>query len=154
MRGLIRWAGVMVVGSLWAVLEEREAELSGQAVALREQLAAVEAKLARVVVSRETYQELMSVEQLVNPVALGPSRREALQERIDELGEVLRETVKAFQAEREALDCRTVALRLGLAGTPAQLKTVRNRIARLAAAGILVRADRGRYELAEHGASW
>ena len=105
-------------------------------------------------VSRETYQELMSVEQLVNPVALGPSRREALQERIDELGEVLRETVKAFQAEREALDCRTVALRLGLAGTPAQLKTVRNRIARLAAAGILVRADRGRYELAEHGASW
>lgn len=52
MRGLIRWAGVMVVGSLWAVLEEREAALSGQAVALREQLAAVEAMLARVVVSR------------------------------------------------------------------------------------------------------
>ena len=144
----------MVVGSLWAVLEEREAELSGQAVALREQLAAVEAKLARVVVSRETYQELMSVEQLVDPVVSGPSRREVLQERIDELGEVLRETVKVFQAEREALDCRTVALRLGLAGTPAGLKTVRNRVARLAAAGILVRADRGRYELAEGGASW
>lgn len=142
----------MVVGSLWAVLEEREAELSGQALALREQLAAVEAKLARVVVSRETYQELMSVEQLVDPVVSGPSRREVLQERIDELGEVLRETVKVFQAEREALDCRTVALRLGLADTPAGLKTVRNRVARLAAAGILVRADRGRYELAEGGA--
>ena len=92
MRGLIRWAGVMAVGSSWPVLEEREAELSGRAVALRKQLAAVEARLARVVVSRETY--------------------------------------------------------------AAQLKTVRNRIARLAGAGILVRADRGCYELAEGGARW
>jgi hypothetical protein len=143
---------VVFVGSLWSVLEEREAELSEQAASLREQLAAVEAKLARVVVSRETYQELMSVEQLVDPVVSGPSRCEVLDGRTDELGEVLQQTVKVFQAEREALDCRTVALRLGLAGTPAQLKTVRNRIARLAAAGILVRADRGRYQLAEAGA--
>ena len=39
MRGLILCAGVMEMGSLWSVLEEREAKLSGRAVTLREQLA-------------------------------------------------------------------------------------------------------------------
>lgn len=153
MRVLMHCAGVMEMGSLWSVLEEREAELSGQAEALREQLAGVEQALARLVIARETYQELMSVEQLVGPVVAGSSGHRVLEEHVDGLGEVLRETVKVFQSEREALDCRTVALGLGLAGTPAGLKTVRNRIARVATAGILVRADRGRYRLAEAGAA-
>ena len=46
------------MGSLWSVLEEREANLSGRAVTLREQFAGVEQALARLVVACETYQEL------------------------------------------------------------------------------------------------
>ena len=113
----------------------------------------MEQALARLVLARETYQELMSVEQPVGPVVAGSSGQGVLEEHVDGLGEVPRETVEVFQGEREALDCRTVALGLGLAGTPAGLETARNRIARPAPAAILVRADRGRHQLAEAGAA-
>lgn len=154
MRVLILCAGVMEMGSLWSVLEEREAELTGQAVAQREALAETERALARLVDGRLLYQELMGEDRLADQgavvplIAPGPGGR---LEAFEQLGEVMRATVKVFEAASGSLDCRSVGTGLGLECTAAQLKTIRARIARLVELGILIPTERGRYRLTGAG---
>ena len=140
------------MGSLWSVLEEREAELSGLAESLREQLAGVEQSLARLVIARERYQELMSAPPPGVPGASEPvgleRPAEPVVDRIEALSGVMRETIKVFQVTPGDLNCRAVTLGLGLAGTPAQVKLIRARVARLLELGVLIQVERGRYRLA------
>lgn len=151
MRVLICCAGVMEMGSLWSVLEEREAELTRQAVAQREALAETERALARLVDGRLLYQELMGGGRLADQgagvplITPGPGGR---LEAFERSGEMMRATLKVFEAASGPLDCRTVGLGLGLERTAAQLKTIRARVARLVELGILLPAARRRYQLA------
>jgi hypothetical protein len=145
----------MKMGSLWSVLEEREVELTGLAEVQRAALAETERALARLADGRELYRELTGEGRLadqgavVSLIAPGP---DGAQEVVERLGEVMRATVKVFEAASGSLDCRTVGIGLGLECTAAQLKTIRTRIARLVELGIPIPTGRGHYRLAGAGA--
>jgi hypothetical protein len=152
---LILCAGVMEMGSLWSVLEEREVELAGLAEVQRAAPAETERALARLVDGRGLYRELMGEGRLADQGAVVPliaSGPDGAQEVLERLGEVMRATVGVFEAASGSLDSRTVGIGLGLECTAAQLKRVRARIARLVELGILVPTERGRYRLAGAGA--
>lgn len=143
------------MGSLWSVLDDREAELRGQVERVREQLAGLEHALARVVVARETYQELMimdaggGLEPAVADPAVVPGAGGGAG---GSLSAVMAATFAVFQDAGVPLDARAVAGALDLEGTPAQIKAVRARLARLVGAGLITVASRGRYRVAAKAA--
>lgn len=147
--------GMGGMGSLWSVLDDREAELRGQVERLREQLAGLEHALARVVVARETYQELMITDAGggLEPAVAGPAVVPGAGGGAGgSLSAVMRATFAVFQDAGAPLDARAVAGALDLEGTPAQIKAVRARLARLVDAGLITVAARGRYQVAAKAA--
>ena len=160
------------VPSLMEALAIKEAAARGRVEELRGLLEAAEAEVSRLVITRETVDEVLAAPaasalpkavaamEMTEGVAMaGLARAAALLVAAEQRGDATvtspayRQVVAVFAGKDAPLRCKEVLAGLGTAQpSPSQVETMRSKLNRLADRGILARSGAGLFELAGTGA--
>ena len=145
-------------------LETREAAARGRVEELREQLAAAESEVSRLVITRQTVEEVLAApsralapEVAPVPVA-GLVRAAGLLVAAEEGGDATmtspayRRIAAVFAGTTGPLRCKEVCVALGEETTAARVETMRSKLKRLVERGVLLETEPGLFTLAAAGA--
>lgn len=154
--------------SLMEALAAREAAARGRVEELRERLEAAEAEVSRLVITRETVDEVLAAPVVPAPGPLefvesvpveGLARAASLLVAAEARGDATvtspayRQVVAVFAEQAGAMRCKEVLAALGTAEpTASQVETMRSKLNRLVERGVLARSGPGLFELSPDGA--
>lgn len=150
--------------SLMEALETGEAAARGRVEELREQLAAAESEVSRLVITRQTVEEVLAapsgaLEPGVTPVPVaGLVRAAGLLVAAEEGGDAAvassayRRIAAVFAEATGPLRCKEVCAALGEEATASRVETMRSKLKRLVERGVLLETEPGLFTLAAAGA--
>jgi hypothetical protein len=145
-------------------LEAREAAARGRVEELREQLAAAESEVSRLVITRQTVEEVLAapcgaLAAGVEPVPVaGLVRAAGLLVAAETDGDAVvtspayRRITAVFAGTADPLRCKEVCAALGEQTTASRVETMRSKLKRLVEHGVLLETEPGLFTLAAAGA--
>lgn len=150
--------------SLMEALQTREAAARGRVEELREQLEAAESEVFRLVIARQTVEEVLgapsgALAPGVEPIPpAGLARVAGLLVAAEAGGDatvtspVYRRIAAVFAETAGPLRCKEVCAALGEEATASRMETMRSKLKRLAERGVLAETEPGLFALAAEGA--
>lgn len=150
--------------SLMEALQTREAAARGRVEELREQLEAAESEVSRLVITRQTVEEVLAAPSGALPPGVEPvpvvglARAAALLVAAEAGGDATvtspayRRIAAVFAGTDGPLRCKEVCAALGEEATASRVETMRSKLKRLAERGVLLETEPGLFTLAAAGA--